>query len=110
MHEDEIADYLSDEYEFCIGIVGLLKEEYFALTPAETYTKVQAYTHNRDVVASNFRALFHLQFNQWSKERRSAHELWPLSIDNMPNELTEEEMYERNAKIIKAYQEKHGIN
>ena len=78
--------------------------EYFNLTPAETYTKVKAYIHNRDAMASNFRALFQLQFNQWSRNPKSANELWPLSIDeNYTEQLTEEELYARNKKIIDQY-------
>lgn len=55
-------------------------------------------------MASNFRALFHLQFNQWSRHAKSAKELWPLSIDeNHTNKLSEEELYARNKAIIDHY-------
>ena len=55
-------------------------------------------------MASNFRALFQLQFNQWSRHPKSANELWPLSIDeNYEIELTEDEMYARNKAIIDRY-------
>jgi len=65
---------------------------------------VRAYIHNRDAMASNFRALFQLQFNQWSKHPKGAAELWPLSIDESDVEpLTEEEMYKRNEEIINKY-------
>ena len=94
----------SDEYELCIGLVGLSKEEYFNLTPAETHTKVKAYVKNRDLMSANFRALFHLQFNQWAKNPKSRHELWPLSIDEIPDSnLTMNEIYERNREIIARY-------
>lgn len=68
-----------------------------------------AYIHNRDVMASNFRALFHLQYNQWAKHGKQASELWPLSIDNK-EELPEDELYKRNERIIKAYRGKYGVN
>lgn len=61
-------------------------------------------------MASNFRALFQLQYNQWAKHSKSAKELWPLSIDTVGNELTEDEMYERNRIIIEKYKDKYGIN
>lgn len=61
-------------------------------------------------MASNFRALFQLQFNQWSKHPKGASELWPLSIDEQPEVLTDEEMYKRNEQIIKAYRERWGVN
>ena len=55
-------------------------------------------------MASNFRALFHLQYNQWAKYTKSAQELWPLSIDENVQVLSEEEMYERNARIIAEFE------
>lgn len=62
-------------------------------------------------MASNFRALFHLQFNQWSKYPKGAAELWPLSIDeNNTEQLTEEELYGRNEQIINKYRERYGVN
>lgn len=94
----------SEEYEFCIGKVGLSKQEYFSLTPAETYTKVYGYIFNNERQASYIRNLFHLQFNQWSKQKLSAKKLWPLpEIDNI-EVLDEDEMYERNKKLIDAFQ------
>ena len=62
-------------------------------------------------MASNFRALFQLQFNQWSKHPKSAIELWPLSIDESDIEpMTDEEMYKRNEEIINQYRERYGVN
>lgn len=61
-------------------------------------------------MAANFRALFQLQFNQWSKHPKSATELWPLSIDDKQEELTDEEMYKRNEEIINQYRERYGVN
>lgn len=61
-------------------------------------------------MSSNFRALFQLQFNQWAKHPKEAHILWPLSIDRTIEPLTDEEMYKRNAEIIRLFTEKHGIN
>lgn len=55
-------------------------------------------------MSSNFRALFHLQFNQWAKYSKSAHELWPLSIDENVQVLSEDEMYARNARIIAEFE------
>lgn len=61
--------------------------------------------YNRDVMSANFRALFQLQYNQWAKHPKQAEQLWPLSIDDRyDEELTEDEMYARNAAIIAAYQ------
>jgi hypothetical protein len=85
--------------------LGLSKTEYFYLTPAELTAKLNGYIYNRDVLSSNFRALFWLQFNQYSKTPKSAESLWKLSIDQN-NELTAAEMYERNKNII----EKMGFN
>lgn len=61
-------------------------------------------------MASNFRALFQLQFNQWSKYPKQAAELWPLSIDDQSEQLTDEEMYQRNEIIINKYRERYGVN
>jgi hypothetical protein len=94
----------SEEYEFCIGRVGLSKAEYFSLTPAETYTKVFGYIFNNERQASYIRNLFHLQFNQWSKQKVSAEKLWPLPEIDTIEELDEEEMYERNKRLIDAFQ------
>ena len=94
----------SEEYEFCIGKVGLSKQEYFSLTPAETYTKVYGYIFNNERQASYIRNLFHLQFNQWSKRKFSAPALWPLPEIDRIEVLDEDEMYERNKKLIDAFQ------
>lgn len=83
------------------------KHEYFNATPAETYTRMQGYLYNRDVMASNFRALFSLQYNQWSKQKMSPQSLWPLDIDQT---LSAEEIYERNQKIIKDYEARRSIH
>ena len=80
----------------------MTKEEYWNLTPAETYTKVKGYIYNRDVMSANFRALFTLIYHQYAKHPMSPERLWPLSIDRVKNEITAEEMYERNRKIIEA--------
>jgi hypothetical protein len=61
-------------------------------------------------MASNFRALFQLQFNQWSKHPKGAAELWPLSIDDQLEQLSDEEMYARNERIINEYRERYGVN
>lgn len=82
------------------------KSEYFQLTPAETYTKVQGYIHNRDVMSANFRALFVLNFNQWANHKKTAEQLWPLSFD-YEDQLSEEEMYARNKLVIEDYYKRH---
>jgi hypothetical protein len=82
--------------------------EYWSLTPAETYQKVQGYIYNRDVMASNFRALFWLGYNQNVKkgDQKSDKQLWPLpSIDGIMKKSTED-IYERNKRIIKAHEDK----
>ena len=83
------------------------KNDYFSLTPAETKAKVRGYVVNRDIMSSNFRALYYLSFNQWAKTPMSAQELWPLSIDaeTSPDDenLTIEQIYERNAKFIELF-------
>lgn len=57
-------------------------------------------------MSANFRALFHLQYCQWSKHPKSAEQLWPLnSIDGEIEQLTEEEMYARNKKIIEQFKD-----
>src|SRR5660398_115485 len=93
--------------ELCIGQIGLSKEEYWNLTPAETYTKIKGYVFNRDVMSSNFRALFSLSYNQNVKtgDRKKPELLWPLaSIDNEgKQELTSDEMFCRNKKIEEWY-------
>jgi hypothetical protein len=63
---------------------------------------VAGFLINRDVEASNFRALFYLNYNQWAKQKMSPQKLWPLSIDQAEKtkQLTMEEIYERNKKII----------
>jgi hypothetical protein len=84
-----------------IGKVGLSKAYFFSLTPAETTAIVDGWVYNRDINASNFRALFWLQFNQYSKHPKKAEDLWPLSVDqNSSHGMTAEDMYERNKKVI----------
>ena len=52
--------------------------------------------------ASNFRSLFLLQYNQWAKTPKTAHELWPLAIDNVET-IPIEEVYERNKRMVKYF-------
>jgi len=61
-------------------------------------------------MSANFRALFHLQYNQWAKHPKQPEQLWPLSFDHTENELTEEEMYARNAAIIATYLKSQSLN
>jgi len=70
---------------------------------------VQGYVYNRDVLASNFRALFTLQFNQWSKNPKKAENLWPLSMDEI-EQLTADEMYARNRNIIASIEASGSMN
>lgn len=63
--------------------------------------------YNRDVMSANFRALFSLHYNQWAKSKKSPEQLWQLSIDGGINNLTEEEMYERNKKVIQDHLNRH---
>lgn len=97
--KSEPVDYQT-EYLFCIGEVGLSKDEYFLLTPAETAAKVKGYITKRDTMSANFRALYYLMFNQWAKTPKSPHELWPLSIDKEEDEEPIEQTYERNRQLI----------
>lgn len=69
-----------------------------------------AYIYNRDKMSENFRALFQLQYNQWAKFTKQASELWPLSIDDQPEVITDDEMYKRNEEIIRQYRERWGVN
>lgn len=61
-------------------------------------------------MSANFRALFHLQYNQWAKHPKQAERLWPLSIDHIEDELTEDEMYARNKAVIAAYLKSQSLN
>ena len=62
-------------------------------------------------MSANFRALFQLQFNQWSKYPKQAHLLWPLSIDQIEHEeLTEEEMYQRAEVLINKFKDRFSSN
>lgn len=94
----------SDEYAFCIGEIGLSKQEYWDLTPAETFTKVKGYLYNRDRDSANFRELFYLQYHQYvtkQSDRRTRKQLWPLSIDSEgQKQKNTDDLYERNKKII----------
>jgi len=54
-------------------------------------------------MSANFRALFHLQYSQWAKHPKSAEYLWPLSIDEHIEILSEEELYARNKIIIEQF-------
>lgn len=58
-------------------------------------------------MAANFRALFTLTFNQYAKHPKEPHQLWPLQIDHV-NDLSMEEVYERNKRIINSM-EKSGL-
>jgi len=80
----------------------LNKEYFLSLTPAETSAIVDGYVYNRDTMSANFRALFWLSFNQWSKTPKSSESLWPLSIDSDGQELSMDEIYERNKRIIES--------
>ncbi len=53
-------------------------------------------------MASNFRALFTIQYNQFAKHAKGATELWPLSIDSHKEELNAEDMYARNKRVIES--------
>jgi len=55
-------------------------------------------------MSANFRMLFALNFNQWSRNAKSPEVLWPLpSIDGEIEVLSEEDMYARNKAIIAQY-------
>jgi len=54
-------------------------------------------------MSANFRMLFTLNFNQWSKHPKDPETLWPLSFDNQIEVLSEDEMYARNKAIIEQY-------
>lgn len=58
------------------------------------------------MMSANFRAIFHLQYNQWAKHAKSPSQLWPLSIDDKGLQLSEEEMYERNKRITEWFNSK----
>lgn len=90
--------------------MGISKDAYFRLTPAETRAICDGWVYNRDMMSNNFRMLFMLQFNQWSKQKKDASQLWPIaSIDGEKAEpLTEEELYARNKKIIEHYKKITG--
>jgi len=82
------------------------KREYFDSTPAEVNARMQGYLSNRDIMASNFRALFALQYNQWAKHPMKPENLWPLDIDEKPDA---KEIYKRNEKIIKDYEARRSV-
>jgi len=54
-------------------------------------------------MSSNFRMLFTLNFNQWSRHPKTPEYLWPLVFDEKPEILTEEELYARNKEIIRQF-------
>lgn len=55
----------------------------------------------KDFISADFRSLFTLNYNQYSKTPKTCQQLWPLSIDTINNEKLEiDEIYERNKKII----------
>lgn len=62
------------------------------------------------MMQANFRMLYGIQYNQWAKPRRTNAQLWPIpSIDGGEVEqLTEEEIYERNKEIIANYKKLTG--
>ena len=76
------------------------------MTPAETQAKLKGFIYNRDVLASNFRALFTLGYNHYAQKgkNKTAKELWPIpSIDNQEVKgKNTDDLYERNKKLIEA--------
>lgn len=88
-----------------IGEVGISKDEYFRLTQAETAAMVRGYVHNNDRRSADLRALFTLQYNMNVTEghRKTPQQLWPLSIDEKQDNLTVDEMFARNKRIIEQF-------
>ena len=68
------------EYEFCINRVGIKPKDYWDLTPAETYSIVQGWLWRKERRSADFRELYTLQFNQWSKSKKLSSQLWPLRL------------------------------
>ena len=89
----------SEAYAFCIGEVGMSKEEYFRLTQAETIGIIAGFVTNRDVRSNDIRLLYTLTHNINAKREKRPYQLWPLSIDSI-HELTMDEMYKRNKLIL----------
>ena len=91
----------SEEFAYFIGITGVSVADYWTLTPAATFALIEGAHTRNDIRSNDFRQLFALEYNIWSKQPKSAKRLWPLAIDTWnPNELTTDEHYERNKKII----------
>lgn len=89
----------SEIYAFCLGEVGISKDEYFRLTQAETMGIVAGFVINRDVRSNDIRSLYTLTHNINAKHTKRPYQLWPLSIDSI-YALTMDEIYERNKKIL----------
>ena len=66
---------------------------------------VKGYVHRNDKRSSDFRMLYALYYNSNSEEskRKSPEKLWPLSIDEKEIEISEEDMYERNKRLIEYF-------
>lgn len=86
----------------CIGEYDISPSDYWKLTRAETIGIITGRRLQRDLRSADFRNLYGLLLKINTKERRPIERLWPLLIDEMKKpELTADEMYERNRKILK---------
>jgi len=91
----------SEMYNFGIGELGLMPDEFFALTSAEFSAKIRGYVINRDLDSANHRNLFTLTANLNRKKGASAkspEELWGLAIDE-ENKVSIDERLEFYKKI-----------
>jgi len=73
------------------------------LTSGEINARARGYLIRNDLQSANFRNLFTLQYNSTQKQQKTAQRLWPLSIDDIDkptSNMTMEEIYERNRKIL----------
>lgn len=100
----EVVDYAKD-YALCIGEIGLSKEEFYSLTPAETRIKSKAYRKLQDLDSEKYRVLATILYNSWTDSPRTPHQLWPLSIDEETMQDIEE-IYARNKRMIDYFNNK----
>jgi hypothetical protein len=73
------------------------------MTPAETYSIVQGWLYSMERRSADFRELYTLQFNQWSKIKKRQPQVWPLPlIDGRVSRFdTAEDEYKWREKMIK---------
>ena len=78
--------------------------QYWTMTRGEVIAFLDGRQTHRDLLSANFRNIYGLLIRLGSKSKQDVKKIWPLSIDFQKPELTSDEMFERNKKILSQYE------